>query len=109
MNHYVRAMGSACRRLLHDATTIRRAAIRDWSKLWASKSRSAVKPERLDPSHIESGQTSEGRQRSSRNRSSRAGESLRSGSRFSPASSDAAQVALNVMRQLQEQQAAFQE
>ncbi|KAG6623763.1 uncharacterized protein IUM83_01945 [Phytophthora cinnamomi] len=86
------------------------------SKRRMSKSRSEVKPER-DPAHSESGLTSEGRQRSSlcsrrerasRNRSSRTSEFLRSGSWFSSVSSGAAQVSSNVMRQLHEQQAAFQ-
>ncbi|KAG6612363.1 reverse transcriptase [Phytophthora cinnamomi] len=86
------------------------------SKCRVSKSRSEMKPERLEPAHSKSGLTSDGCQRSSvssrreyssRNRFSRTGVSLRSGSRSSSASSGAAQVALNVMRKLQEQQAAF--
>ncbi|GMF48319.1 unnamed protein product [Phytophthora fragariaefolia] len=82
-----------------------------------SKAKTAVKQEKPEPRPSESGLTSEGLQQSSRSsrrdrsvrtRSSRTSRSLRSGSRSSSASSGAAQVALNVVRQLQEQQAAFQ-
>ncbi|EGZ07518.1 hypothetical protein PHYSODRAFT_253675 [Phytophthora sojae] len=87
------------------------------SRRRSSKAKPAVKQEKLELAPSESGLTSEGLQHSSRRsrhdrsvrtRSSRTSRSLRSGSRSSSASSGAAQVALNVMRQLQEQQAAFQ-
>ncbi|GMG17926.1 unnamed protein product [Phytophthora fragariaefolia] len=87
------------------------------SRRRSSKAKTAVKQEKLEPAPSASGLTSEGlpqssrssrRDRSMRTRSSRTSRSLRSGSRSSSASSGAAQVAMNVMRQLQEQQAAFQ-
>ncbi|GMF53725.1 unnamed protein product [Phytophthora fragariaefolia] len=87
------------------------------SRRRSSKATTAVKQEKPGPAPSESGLTLEGLQQSSRSsrrdrsvttRSSRTSRSLRSGSRSSSASSGAAQVALKVMRQLQEQQAAFQ-
>ncbi|GMF51934.1 unnamed protein product [Phytophthora fragariaefolia] len=76
----------------------------------------ARRPVKLESAPSVSGVISEGLHQSSlssrrdrlvRPRSSLTSRSLRSGSRSSSASSGAAQVALNVMRQLQEQQAAF--
>ncbi|GMF15258.1 unnamed protein product [Phytophthora fragariaefolia] len=86
------------------------------SRRRSARSKTAVKPEKLESAPSESGLISEGLQQSSlssrrdrsvRTRSSRTSRSLRLGSRSSSASSGAAQVVLNVMRQLQEQQAAF--
>ncbi|GMF61300.1 unnamed protein product [Phytophthora fragariaefolia] len=65
------------------------------SRRRSSKAKTVVKQEKPEPAPSESGLTSEGLQQSSR--SSRRDRS-----------SGAAQVALNVMRQLQEQQSAFQ-
>ncbi|GMF61157.1 unnamed protein product [Phytophthora fragariaefolia] len=87
------------------------------SRRRSSKAKTAVKQEKPEPAPSEWGLTSEGLQQSSRSlrrdrsvrtRSSRTSRSLWSGSRSSSASSGATQVALNVVRQLQEHQAAFQ-
>ncbi|GMF49608.1 unnamed protein product [Phytophthora fragariaefolia] len=113
------------RRMLPDQVDVDMAEVasaetrssRTASRRRSSKAKTAVKQEKPEPAPSESGLTSEGLQQSSRSsrrdrsvrtRSSRTSQSLRSGSRSSSASSGAAHVALNVMRQLQEQQAAFQ-
>ncbi|GMF51710.1 unnamed protein product [Phytophthora fragariaefolia] len=102
-----------------DMTEIERVeapSSRTTSKHRSSRARS-VKTEKSEPSHSESGLTSEGRHlssassrhgRSQRSRSSRTNRSMSSGSRSLSASSGAAQVALNLMHQLQEHQTAFQ-